>query len=134
MIDPNTGARIYESTEIARYLYKTYGKRRAPARLSPIARELNVLWSALSLLPRLPNGQFSYGRKHAVAEPLEFWGVESDPRARLVRETLCSLEIPYRLHTQPRRDGAQLMLFDPVTGVRHTNSFSARRYLLRRFG
>lgn len=134
MIDPNTGAQMYESADIARYLYKTYGKRSPPPWLWPIVRNLNALWSALSLLPRLHNGRVSYGREHAIAEPLEFWGVEADPCVRLVRETLCSLEVPYRLHTRASRDGAQLTLFDPATGARHTSSFSARRYLLKHYG
>ena len=134
MIDPNTGIKMYESADISRYLYKTYGGRAAPWPLRPAVRGADAMLSALSLLPRLGLGQFTSGRTQAVAKPLEFWGAEADPLARLVRETLCALEIPYRLHTNRPDGGPSLGLFDPNTGARHSSSLAARRYLSATYG
>ena len=133
LIDPNAGVEMYESADIARYLYKTYGGRRPPPRLAPVLRDLNVLLATASILARLWSGVASRGRKQEVGEPLAFWGAEADPRARLVRETLCALEIPYRLHAVRPDDGAGLLLIDPNADVRISSSFTARRRLLRTY-
>ena len=34
----------------------------------------------------------------APARPLELWSFEASPFCRIVREKLCTLELPYRLH------------------------------------
>lgn len=133
LLDPNTETRMYESVDIARYLYSTYGKRPAPIRLAPGLSALNALYSSLSLLPRLLFGQISYGRKSNLERPLELWAVEGGPRARLLREVLCALEIPYRLHTRSE-PGRSLALVDPNTGASFASSFAARRYLLKTYG
>src|SRR6185503_5894833 len=44
----------------------------------------------------------------APDQPLELWSFEASPFCRIVREALCELEIPYRLHNvdkgSPRRE------------------------------
>ncbi len=99
MIDPNTGTQMYESADISRYLYTAYGKRTPPLQTLLAASAIDALLSSLAGLPRIGAGQMSYGRTREVAKPLQFWGVEADPRARLIRETLSTMEIPYSLHT-----------------------------------
>ncbi len=133
MIDPNTNEAMYESADISRYLYKTYGERRGPVRQWPLINEFNVFLSFLSLQLRLWAGLTSYQRTKDVSEPLAFWGVEAGPQARLVREMLCALEIPYRLHTERPQGKGGLLLSDPNTGLAFRSSFGARHYLLRTY-
>ncbi len=127
LIDPNTDVAMYESADVARYLYKTYGGRVAPLTLWLGA--LNGMLASLGLIFRLGQGRAVMARTKEIAEPLHFWGVEADPRARLVRERLCSLEIPYVLHTGQPETGASPALHDPGTGERHQGFRAIRRYL-----
>lgn len=133
MIDPNTGTALYESADISRYLYQTYGERRPPLRQSPPFNGLNVFLASLSMLPRSGCGLLSRRRRKEVPQPLEFWGVEADPRARLVRESLSVLEIPYRLHTARLNGKGGVLLSDPNTDLEFRSSLGARRYLLRTY-
>ncbi|MBB3047467.1 glutathione S-transferase [Litorivivens lipolytica] len=94
LIDPNTGQQLYESADIIRYLCTTYGERSAPSTL-----RLKVINTASSMLAsglRTRHGMFARP-SHAAAKPLILWGFESSPYARLVRERLCELELPYIL-------------------------------------
>ncbi len=134
MIDPNTGTQMYESADISRYLYTAYGKRSPPLQTLLAASAIDALLSSLAGLPRIGAGKMSYGRTREVAKPLQFWGVEADPRARLIREMLSTMEIPYSLHTHAPEDGASPLLIDPNTGSRLTASFAARQYLLETYG
>lgn len=134
MIDPNTGAQMYESADISRYLYTAYGKRPPPLQTWPAMSAIDALFSSLAGLPRMSAGKISHGRTREVAEPLQFWGFEADPRARLIRELLCTMEIPYRLHTHAPEDGASPLLIDPNSGARLTTSSAARHYLLETYG
>ena len=100
LVDPNTGAEMYESMDIARYLAKTYGDGSLPIglRLGPIT----TLSSAISSAWRAGHG----GRvKQSVApeKPLELWSFDTSPYCRLAREALCELEIPYVLHNVGKR-------------------------------
>lgn len=133
MIDPNTNESMYESADISRYLYRTYGERRAPLRQLPLLNEFNVLLSSLSMLPRAGSGLRSVQRRKEVSQPLDFWGVEASPMARLVREVLCVLEIPYRLHTDRSSGKGALLLSDPNTGLEFRSAFGARRYLFETY-
>jgi glutathione S-transferase len=95
LIDPNTGISLYESRDIVRYLFKTYGSGQVPARCRP--RITQPLSNVLALLTRLGSGGFARASK-APAEPLHLWSFEGSPYSRLVRERLCELELPYTLH------------------------------------
>ena len=64
----------------------------------------------------------------APEKPLELWSFESSPYCRMVRATLCELELPYVLHNvakgSPKRDAFMARsgkmqvpyLLDPNTG------------------
>ena len=138
LVDPNSQVEMFESDDITRYLFDRYGDGKPPAlmRLGPI----NDISSALSGLPRLTAG--SRGRpSHAPAEPLELYSFEVSPFCRLVRETLCSLELPYRLHNVAKgspsreafvkRSGKMQVpwLSDPNTGTELFESAHIIEYL-----
>lgn len=98
--DPNTGAAMYESMDIARYLAKEYGDGTLPLGLS--FGPLTTIGSGFASAFRVGHG----GRvkpNRAPEKPLELWSFEASPYCRLVRETLCELEIPYVLHNVGRR-------------------------------
>lgn len=95
MVDPNTGEQMYESADIVEYLYRTYANVEAPAHWK--IKSLDTFSSMVASGLRLTKGMRA--RASASAEkPLELWGFESSPYARLVRERLCELEIPYLTH------------------------------------
>lgn len=105
LVDPNTGVEMYESDDIVRYLFERYGAGKAPAMLS-----LGLLTDATAFIASAArmNGGMSYRLSDPPAEPLELWSFEASPFCRIVREALCELEIPYRLHNvakgSPRRE------------------------------
>jgi len=95
LVDPNTGKAMYESDEIVAYLYEVYGDGRVPLILS-----LGPLTTVSASLPsafRLGRGQ-GYRPAREPKQPLELYSFEISPYARLAREALCELEIPYLLH------------------------------------
>ena len=92
LIDPNSGVQLYESVDIIAYLYKTYGERAVPRRWQ--IKLINTTSSMLASGLRTTRGMFA--RPSAPAEkPLVLWAFESSPYARMVRERLCELEVPY---------------------------------------
>lgn len=105
LVDPNTGKGLYESDDIIAYLFARYGDGRVPWTLAPgLATDVG---SAVSGLARLGGGVFARTSREP-ALPLELWSFEASPFCRIVREVLCSLELPYVLHNvakgSPRRD------------------------------
>jgi glutathione S-transferase len=72
---------------------------------------------------------------------LELYSYEGSPFCRIARESLCEMELPYRLHNVPRRspDRSEFVslsgkmqvpyLHDPNTGARMFESADIRRYL-----
>ncbi len=74
-------------------------------------------------------------------QPLELYSFEASPFCRLVRERLCELELPYRLHNVARGSAAREAfversgkmqvpyLADPNTGVEMFESADIVRYL-----
>lgn len=92
--DPNTGARLYESRDIVDYLARTYdGRARANGGL---ARQLSLAGSMAASATRTAHG-IGVRASRAPEHPLELYSFESSPYSRLVRETLCELELPYVL-------------------------------------
>jgi glutathione S-transferase len=163
LVDPNTGARMYESADIVAYLHKTYGSReRRPGLLDrPIKVATSMLASGLR-----PRGLRARPSK-APAQPLELFSFESSPYSRLVREVLCELELPYvlrntgkghwkdlgppavrdRLHKSPKDTGRNRKLLaertgrvqvpyliDPNTGTAMYESADIIRYLEATYG
>jgi len=94
LVDSVAGTRMYESDAILRHLAETYQKR-VPLglRLGP----LTALTSALASAIRPSRGRTARPAREP-AQPLELWSFEASPYCRLVREALCELTLPYRLH------------------------------------
>jgi glutathione S-transferase len=138
LVDPNSGREMYESDDIVAYLFREYGQGEPPRllRRSPFT----------DLTAMLASGwRPGFGGRYRVAaqpaRPLELYGFEASPFCRIVRESLCSLELPYLLHNvgkqSPRRDefvkrsGKMMVpyLIDPNTGQELFESADIVRYL-----
>jgi glutathione S-transferase len=125
--DPNTGKGLYESEEIVRYLYSEYG----PVGDRPPARLLSL--SVLATTLRLKSGMFAH-RSKAPAKPLELYSFEASPYSRLVRETLCELEIPYLLHNVGKGRGRAADWLPPGARKNYVAPTENRRRLVERGG
>lgn len=93
--DPNTNTLMYESADIVAYLFRTYAGRDVPKSFRD--RQARPLLRTLASVVRGMRGLKARPSK-APAQPLELWSFEASPYARLVRERLTELEIPYVLH------------------------------------
>jgi glutathione S-transferase len=142
LVDPNTGKAMYESDEIVRYLFAEYGDGRVPLPLA--LGPLTNLSSAFAGAFRIGRGAYRKPAK-APERPLELWSFEASPYCRIVREELCALELPYRLHNVAKqspsraafveRSGRMMVpyLVDPNTGVEMFESADIVRYLDRTY-
>ena len=142
LVDPNAGVELYESDAIVTHLYRHYGAGDAPLALR--LGLITDLASALASAPRRWAGRRSVPSR-APVQPLELFSMEMSPYCRLVREALCTLELPYRLHNvgkkSPsragfvRRSGRQLLpwLVDPNTATELFESADIVRYLHRTY-
>ena len=143
LVDPNTGKEMYESAEIVRYLFASYGTGRPPRAYD--AGRVGDLGAALAGLPRLGRGVRA-APSRAPRQPLELWSFEASPFCRIVREVLCSLELPYRLHNvgkgSPSRPAFERragriqvpFLVDPNTNVEMFESADIVQYLEATYG
>lgn len=95
LIDPNTGAVLYESAAIVDYLFRSYGGRNVPKLYQRSVLTLPAVMVATAV--RGLRGQKARPSR-LPQKPLQLWSFESSPYSRLVRERLCELEIPYVLH------------------------------------
>ncbi|MBA4151293.1 MAG: glutathione S-transferase [Acinetobacter sp.] len=95
LMDPNTGVVLYESDAIIDYFYNTYANRPVPSMYQ--VGKLNKLTSLLATAARGRKGLKAVPSM-APELPLLLWSFEASPYSRPVRERLCELEIPYRLH------------------------------------
>ena len=138
LVDPNTGQAMYESDDIVRHLFTTYGDGGVPVmlRLWPLADVTSGLASAFR-----PGFGTRYRPARAPEQPLELWSFEASPFCRIAREALCSLELPYVLHNVAKgsagrdafvaRSGRMMVpyLVDPNTGAAMFESADIVRYL-----
>lgn len=99
LVDPNTGMALYESADILRYLYATYGERQAHS--GAIRRQIKLAGSSLATAARVMKGMHAKPSKRPE-QPLELFSFESSPYSRPVRELLSELEIPYRLRNMAK--------------------------------
>ena len=142
LVDPNTGTRHAEASQILHHLFRHYGQAEAPHSLLGAASRLTS-----PLASRARAGHGTNARPSRVpAQPLHLWSFEACPHCRLVRETLTELELPYRLHSMgkgsPKRPAflertGKLQfpyLEDPNTGVRMFESVDICAYLERTWG
>lgn len=98
LIDPNADVEMYESADIVRHLFETYGDG-LPLRwrfgpLQQLGSQLAGTFRPLAGRRARPS--------RAPAHPLELYSFEGSPFARLVRERLCELELPYVLRSAGR--------------------------------
>lgn len=103
LVDPNTGERLLESADIVRYLFANYGHRPLPWHWRVM--EFQQLGSGLASVPRLGAGVRALPSR-APQQPLELYSFEASPFARVVRERLCELELPYVLRSCGRSTAA----------------------------
>ena len=107
LVDPNTGVEMYESLDIVNYLFETYGAGKRPLKWK--LGGLQTFGSMLASAPRISRGM--QARTGALpAELLELYSFESSPYARLVREELCALEIPYIVRNCGRTMASEWLL------------------------
>jgi glutathione S-transferase len=129
--DPNTGTKLYESEAIAEYLYKEYGHdwEKVPER--------RITTSTLASASRGKLGMFAKPSK-APKKRLELYSFEASPYARLVRETLCELEIPYLLHNCGKTPGSHADYLPPEYRADYIHDYMPgtenRRKFLERAG
>ena len=116
LVDPGAGVELYESDAIVRHLFTRYGDGPVPWQIAggPLGDA-----SAVAVgLARPGLGSFVRPAK-APARPLELFGFEASAGCRRVRERLCVLELPYRLHNRAegsarsRPEGSLPHLLDP---------------------
>ena len=142
LVDPNSGVEMYESDAIVRYLFERYGDGAVPALLGlPILTDVS---SVLAGLPRIGRGSH-YRPARQPELPLELYSFEASPFCRIVRETLCTLELPYRLYNVAKgsasrdafvqRSGRMMVpwLVDPNSGESMFESADIVAYLDRAY-
>lgn len=127
LVDPNTGESHHHSEEIVQYLYDHYGPEgaRRPRRL--------IYLSLLATMLRFKKGMFARPSKPAE-KPLELYSFEASPYARLVRETLCELEVPYLLHNVGKGRGKPGEWLPPGARKNYVGTTENRRKLVERGG
>ncbi|XP_073306886.1 uncharacterized protein [Primulina huaijiensis] len=96
LVDLNTGISMYESSDIVKYLFRQYGGGRSP---SFGLLESTLLTGWMPTLLRAGRGMtlWKNSAKEPPPEKLELFSFENNPYARIVREVLCELELPYIL-------------------------------------
>ncbi|PON74525.1 S-crystallin [Parasponia andersonii] len=96
LIDPSTGISMYESGDIVKYLFEQYGQGKKPS-AGLVESTLFTGW--IPTILRAGRGMTLWEK--AILDPppkmLELFSYENNPYARIVREALCELELPYIL-------------------------------------
>eukprot|EP00924_Labyrinthula_sp_SR-Ha-C_P000800 maker-scaffold_7-snap-gene-4.1-mRNA-1 protein AED:0.06 eAED:0.06 QI:0/0.66/0.75/1/1/1/4/644/296 len=93
---------MYESSDIVRYLWKTYGKGAKPDLGYKILQQAFPLRILRSLLRPLGRHGMTTIKTKKPEKDLVLWGFESSPYVTLVREVLCSMEMCYVYRTCPK--------------------------------
>ena len=107
LIDENQGVAMYESMDIVRYLYQTYGAGELPLKWR--LGSLQTLSSMLASGVRLSLGMSVLPAKQP-GKMLELYSFEASPFARPVRELLCQLELAYVLRSCGRSEVSEWLL------------------------
>lgn len=111
---------MYESSVIAKLMRERYN---APRPVLHWLGPINGILSSYASILRLGFGRNARPAKPQVG-PLEFYGSEANPSARLVKEALCSLELEYIWHPG---EGSRVRLFDRALG----NTINGGRAILK---
>jgi glutathione S-transferase len=140
-VDPNTETEMYESADIVAHLFRQYGDGKVPFALrGPLSVATSTLASAWR-----PTRGIRKQAAHVPEQPLELYSMEASPYCRLVREALCSLELPYLLRnvgkgSDKRQAFAELAgrvmvpyLVDPNTGREMFESGDIVTYLYKTY-
>ncbi|KAL7081153.1 hypothetical protein ACP275_14G021400 [Erythranthe tilingii] len=98
LVDPNTGTSMYESSDIVKYLFQQYGGKKS---LSFGILESTLVTGWMPTLLRAGRGMTLWKNsiKEGPPRKLELFSYENNPYARIVREALCELELPYILQS-----------------------------------
>lgn len=107
LMDPNTDRSLYESADIVEYLYEQYGNKPAPG--AWLVKSVQTASSMGASVVRRGRGVRARN-SNPPSEPLELFSFEGSPFARLVREMLTELEIPYILRQTGRTTGLDWVL------------------------
>ncbi|KAE8772340.1 GTP-binding protein YPTM1 [Hordeum vulgare] len=141
LVDASTGVMMYESGDIVKYLFRQYGQGKSP---SFGLLESTIFTGWVPTLLRAGRGMTMWSKAGAVpAEKLELFSIENNTYARIVREALCELELPYVL--QNVGEGSSKMssllsiagskqvpyLMDPNTGFRSGDHKTILSYLFQ---
>ncbi|CAA6660216.1 unnamed protein product [Spirodela intermedia] len=97
LFDPNSGTSMYESGDIVKYLFQQYGGGRNPS-FGLMESTLFTGWMPTLLRAGRGMTLWNKARLESPSEKLELFSYENNPQARIVREALCELELPYILH------------------------------------
>ncbi|XP_052203568.1 uncharacterized protein LOC127808900 [Diospyros lotus] len=111
LFDPNTGMSMYESSEIVKYLFKQYGKGRNP---STGLLESTLFTGWMPTIFRAGRGMTLWEKasRELPSKKLELFSYENNPYARIVREALCELELPYILQSVGERSQRMTLLLE----------------------
>ncbi|KAJ8899581.1 hypothetical protein K2173_018555 [Erythroxylum novogranatense] len=138
MVDPNTGAAMYESDDIIKYLVGKYGDGSIPLMLS--LGPLTTLTAGFAMIGRMGKGS-TYTKSKLPPKPLEVWAYEGSPFCKIVREVLVELELPHIYRSCARGSPKRQILYDktghfqapyledPNTGVKMFESAEIAEYL-----
>lgn len=111
LIDKKSGISIYESGDIVKYLFEQYGEGRSP---SFGLLESTVFTGWMPTILRAGRGMTLW--EHSTPDPppgkLELFSYENNPNARIVREALCELELPYILQNVGEGSHRMKLLLD----------------------
>lgn len=133
LMDPNTGTALYESADIIEYLYREYGRVAAPRPW--LVKSVRTATSVAASLPRAGRGLRAQD-SHSAEQALVLYSFEGSPFARLVRERLTELQLPF-LVKQCGRDQWQDWIL-PVArqrlGMDYTPSQRNRSTLMEKTG
>ena len=142
-VDPNVGVEMYESDDIVAHMFEYYGTGPPPPwfSLGPLSTVAGSLASAIR-----PTVGTRYRQARVPEKRLSLYGYEASPFCRIVRECLCTLEIPYLLHNIAKgsekrarfveRSGQMMVPFlsDPNTETALFESADIVRYLEETYG
>ncbi|XP_070053068.1 uncharacterized protein [Nicotiana tomentosiformis] len=96
-VNPLMHLQIFEFGDIVKYLFQQYGQGRNP---STGLLESTIVTGWMPTLLRAGRGMalWDRSRKEPPPKKLELFSYENNPYARIVREALCELELPYILN------------------------------------
>ena len=110
--DESTNKVMYESSDIIRYLAKTYAGGHIPWQLR-IPGGSSPLAAAPGVLLRGGRGR-QYQQARSPEQPLRLWGYTGSPFVRTVLERLCELELPYVYITTARGSPKRQSFFNAL--------------------